>query len=442
MNIIEEWKKYDNFDNYLFSNKGIIKNIKTNKIINGSLYDEKLRTNLRDNQNKKCPISIHNVIAFLFVENKNNYKYVNHIDGNKINNTYINLEYVPTLQHINICDLIENEIWKEIDINNKYEISNNGRVRNKLTKCLLKQRCYNGYMSVCIGHLKKYPIHILVANAFIENIENKYSVDHIDKNRLNNNVDNLRWATNKEQCENRNWSKGDYYRKIHQIDKETKVIINIHNKVNDAVDYIYSNNLCNKSTQKNSIKSVLFKTLQCKKDTLYGYIWKYETNEDVFENEIWKSVKELYPDANDYKVSNLGRVKNPNGIFINGTKSDDYTTIYIGIKSRQKIHILVANLFIPNPENKRCVNHVDGNKTNNCVSNLEWNTHSENVNHAMDNNLNPCCKKIKVVNLYNKTEIIYPHIAKASRELNINRKTIARYIKKKEVYNNILFELI
>jgi len=441
MNIIEEWKKYDNFDNYLFSNKGIIKNIKTNKIINGSLYDGKLRTNLRDNTGKKIQLQIHNVIAYLFVENTYNYKYINHIDGNKINNIYINLEYVPTLQNVNICNLIENENWKEIDINNNYEISDNGRVRNKLTKSLLKQRCYDGYMSVSIGNHKRCLIHLLVANAFIEKIENKNSVDHIDKNRQNNNVNNLRWSTNKEQCENRNWSKGDYYRKIHQIDKETKVIINIHNNINDAVDYIYSNNLCDILTKKSSIKSILFTTLQCKKETLYGYIWKYETKEDIC-NDVWKSVKELYPDANDYKISNLGRAKNQNDIFINGTKSGDYTTIYIGIKSRQKIHILVAKLFIPNPENKRCVNHVDGDKTNNCVSNLEWNTHSENVNHAMDNNLNPCCKKIKATNLSTKIEIIYPHIAKASRELNISRNTISRYIKKKKAYNDILFELL
>lgn len=60
-----------------------------------------------------------------------------------------------------------------------------------------------------------------------------------------------------------------------------------------------------------------------------------------------------------------------------------------GVAKRFKVHRLVAMEFIPNPENKKTVNHIDGDKSNNDVSNLEWATQLENNAHARENGLNP-----------------------------------------------------
>ena len=59
------------------------------------------------------------------------------------------------------------------------------------------------------------------------------------------------------------------------------------------------------------------------------------------------------------------------------------------------VHRIVANAFIPNPENKKTINHIDCNKTNNSVENLEWATDSEQMRHAYDNGLFESCNRHK-----------------------------------------------
>lgn len=104
--------------------------------------------------------------------------------------------------------------------------------------------------------------------------------------------------------------------------------------------------------------------------------------------EIWKPAVG-YED--NYEVSNLGRIRNRKGYVMKpALRKDGYHWIYLASKTapnNASVHRLVAKAFIPNPDNKPQVNHKDGNKTNNCVSNLEWVTQSENVRHAYANGL-------------------------------------------------------
>ena len=113
------------------------------------------------------------------------------------------------------------------------------------------------------------------------------------------------------------------------------------------------------------------------------------------EKEIWKDVVGY---EGVYEVSNMGRVKrvgkyrnqcaewDSNHILRPGHKDNEYLFVNLSKEGKNKIkyvHRLVAEAFLPNPKNKATVNHIDGDRTNNVVENLEWATYKENNNHSL-----------------------------------------------------------
>lgn len=114
--------------------------------------------------------------------------------------------------------------------------------------------------------------------------------------------------------------------------------------------------------------------------------------------EIWKDI-EGYEGL--YQVSNLCNIKRLNSGRILKQCKNTYGYLQVGLSKKGKlkmfcVHILVARAFIPNPENKSQVNHIDGDKENNNIDNLEWVSQEENLIHAFKTGL----RKTNQINQY------------------------------------------
>ena len=123
--------------------------------------------------------------------------------------------------------------------------------------------------------------------------------------------------------------------------------------------------------------------------------------------EIWKDVPGY---IGLYKVSNYGRVKSVKKQLVLKTSGSGnrYKTVALcnGMRKTFRLHRLVAAAFIPNPDNKPCIDHIDGDRTNNHADNLRWVTYLENNN-------NPITKKRlsenNAKNMQGKKGVLHPN---------------------------------
>jgi len=157
-------------------------------------------------------------------------------------------------------------------------------------------------------------------------------------------------------------------------------------------------------------------------------------------------MKELQRNTN-YMVDKQGNVysKKRNKILSPKENHDGYLRIQLWKANKCEyvsIHRLIAETFIENVDNKPFVNHIDGNKQNNNVENLEWCTQKENIKHAFDTGLSTRCPKNWKINSisveqYSKTDIYiktFPSTMEVERQLGIPHSQISNVCKNKKNY--------
>jgi hypothetical protein len=144
-----------------------------------------------------------------------------------------------------------------------------------------------------------------------------------------------------------------------------------------------------------------------------------------------------------YAISNLGRVKNiRNGFILKNTVGQDgYLSVLLsknGKKRRVRVHVLVGNAFLEKVQGKDFLNHIDGNKENPKLENLEWCTHGENMQHAYDTNLIPSKysgKNIVAYNLNDEFVGMYSSVKECASILGLHESPIYRVLKGKRTFH-------
>lgn len=137
----------------------------------------------------------------------------------------------------------------------------------------------------------------------------------------------------------------------------------------------------------------------------------------------------------DYEITRDGQVINKTNGHILKPQPNGKGYLRVSIsKKLQFIHRLVAEKYIPNPDNLPQVNHIDGNKLNNCVENLEWVSNQENRNHAVENNLQasgdrcPWAKLTEKDVKYIREHYIERSQAQWAEKYGVSRTTISEII--------------
>jgi hypothetical protein len=447
----EIWKQIPFAHLYEASTLGNVRNSKTNKLLkipnieNLKKKQTRVRIGVKNNDNKHKGYYLHRLICETFIPNPNNYKEVNHIDCNPYNNNIVNLEWCSHKQNMEhfyksdksritsssrsiiVIDKTTGKIISEYD---------------SVTLCLKKEKIninFHTFYNMLTNYKYKNRYSIKEKSKDINNFSSKYKGVIYDKKKemykafymlKKKGLLQKFFSTEKEAAE----CYDDFQRKMYGID----AVVNFP-KLNEK-KAIKRGPGCYKSNA-NQSQVNLGKTTDV---IINNKIYKFKIDDDKPEDDkteddkniIWKDLVE----SDKYEVSNTGLVRqkrlrrilkgyNRNGYRQVNIRSDN-TNNKNGNLARL-IHRLVAQTFIPNPNNKLFVDHIDTNILNNDLTNLRWVTPKENMNNerTLEN-----LRKGKINVEGNKTvqididtgKIIKEFISasKVERELNIPQVTV------------------
>jgi hypothetical protein len=294
-------------------------------------------------------------------------------DGDEHNYTLDNLEVANKYNKVHTKttdDLDKSKTWKPlVGHEDLYKISDHGDIFSISTNKLLNPQVRSGYNLVVLTKdkiKKKYYVHQLVFMTHIKEIADKTKfIDHIDGNKLNNHVKNLKEIS----------KDGAKPKTIKTITKnpEPESIIQYNDDGQKIKEWISMDEII-KQNPKYKRDTISHCCTESKK-TAYGYVWRYKNY--AYDQSDYCMIKTNDSRSySNYQINKNGDVINcSNGKPISLVKNDYYSvkmTSDCGNRRTFPVHELVALTFIDNPNKYPNIKHVDGDKFNNVVENLEW----------------------------------------------------------------------
>ena len=293
------------------------------------------------------------------------------------------------------------EEWRPIPSFPKYEASDRGNIRNRKSKNPIAPQIEpdgSVYVTVRDDKYCRKPTKGLVAETWVQNPTKKEFVIILNNDKSDLRADNLQWADHAEKhahiqahkviCITKGKS-----RPIWRCDRMTGERLQMYDSVKMAAADMRGNSL--QST--NDITDHL--------DDAYGWAWLY--NDADLDGETWVPIPTEVIGKPKYLLSTMGRCKAPNGRIIEGSFDNrGYKMFRFGDISTSA-HRLIGQVLLRNQFFADCVvNHIDGNKSNSVVDNLECVTQSANATHANASGLIKTKRKCPVVQVNYKGEIV------------------------------------
>lgn len=337
-------------------------------------------------------ININIIVLRAFYPEQKELKYVLYKDKNILNKHYTNLMWseIPELKE-------EFERFKTLEGFSKYKFSKDGICKSyfqKEPKIMKPYKDDDGYFSFYLksdkGKNHKLRRARIIATIFIKNTHNLPQVDHINRERWDDRVENLKWVSVSENIKNR----GEFKKRnkpILQYDTDGNIIKKFYN-FNEVIDYLNKSNL---TFSKNKLKNHIKEDKEFfNKTPIYGYIWVYlfkKKEKYIFkENEVGVSFKGIFEkdeiDFPEYKITNYGNIINKDGYKISSYVVNGYICSNLSKKRKTinlRIHKWVALFFVSGrTKERKWVNHIDENKLNPYYKNLEWVSPKENTLHS------------------------------------------------------------